>query len=135
MPINLQPAAPALFELRDHYVIATTPKFALIDAQHPAKAGDVVVLWATGLGPTTPPTPIDSVPRAAAELSDLTKFQVSINGAPLNPRNILYAGLAPGFAGLYQVNLLLPENTPADPEIMLSVGDFRSPTGRKLFLR
>ena len=135
IPLTLTAAAPALFELRDRYVIATTPVFTLVDAQHPAKAGDVVILWATGLGSTVPRAPADSIARSPAVLGDMAKFQVLLNGVPVDNKNILYAGLAPGYAGLFQVNLRLPENTPVDPEVVLNVSGDRSPAGRKLFVR
>jgi uncharacterized protein (TIGR03437 family) len=41
---------------------------------------------------------------------------------------VLYAGLAPGFAGLYQINLLLPSDLTANPQIQVAVGAQVSPT-------
>jgi uncharacterized protein (TIGR03437 family) len=35
--------------------------------------------------------------------------------------NVLYAGLAPGFAGLYQINLKLPDTLVANPEIRIAI--------------
>ena len=40
---------------------------------------------------------------------------------------MLYAGLAPGFAGLYQINLKLPSDVPTNPEIRVVVGTDESP--------
>jgi len=42
--------------------------------------------------------------------------------------DILYAGVSPGIAGLYQVNIRVPANLPdGDHEIVLRLGSFRTP--------
>jgi len=72
----------------------------------------------------------------ASPLADLANFQVLLNGTPVNPQLILYAGDAPGFAGLFQINLELPADSPPNPEIQIgfssSTGSNLSPTQRFL---
>jgi uncharacterized protein (TIGR03437 family) len=46
-----------------------------------------------------------------------------------------YAGLTPQSAGLYQINLQLPDSGPTDPELRVSIGDQSSQAGVKLALR
>jgi uncharacterized protein (TIGR03437 family) len=53
----------------------------------------------------------------------LSEFQVLLDGSPVDPNGILYAGIAPGFAGLYQINLALPASTGSNPEIRIAMGD------------
>jgi uncharacterized protein (TIGR03437 family) len=48
--------------------------------------------------------------------------------------NVLYAGVAPGFAGLYQINLLLPENTPANPTVRVGVGATLSALNQMIYV-
>lgn len=133
-PVNLrlEESAPALFESADHFVIATHGNGPLITADAPAAPAEVVVLYATGLGPTTPQTLPNRIPTAAARLSNSASFQVWLNGVPLPRDRILYAGLTPGFAGLFQVNLQLPADAPKDPEIRVGTPDRMSPAGRML---
>jgi uncharacterized protein (TIGR03437 family) len=45
---------------------------------------------------------------------------------------VLYVGLAPGFAGLYQINLVVPPLTPSNPQIQLSEGNQVSPASTLL---
>jgi uncharacterized protein (TIGR03437 family) len=79
----------------------------LVDSANPAKAGDVVVVYCTGLGATNPavrsgeaaPTP----PAALAKVT--TPVSVTVGG---QPAVVQYAGLTPGYAGLYQVNVQVP---------------------------
>ena len=70
---------------------------------------------------------------AAAPIVNLANFQVLLDGVALDPSMVEYAGVAPFNAGLYQVNVMLPDNlSPANPEIRLSVAGVLSPTGLSL---
>jgi uncharacterized protein (TIGR03437 family) len=69
----------------------------------PAKPGDRVDLWGTGLGP-------DAVADTGGTSGDQTsagEIRVIVNGTPIIP---LYAGRSPGFPGLDQIVFRLPEN-------------------------
>jgi uncharacterized protein (TIGR03437 family) len=59
-------------------------------------------------------------------------LQVYLDGRRVDPAKVLWAGLSPGNAGLYQVNLYLPEDTGPDPEIRLSLEGQPSAAGLKL---
>lgn len=132
---RLVPLAPGLFALDPETVIATRLDGALIRDSSPAAPGMDIVLYATGLGPTIPDTPYRQIARAAAPLLHRPDFQVLLNGSPVPNDRIRYAGAAPQFAGLYQINLWLPENTPANPEIQLRINGASSPPGLHLPLR
>ena len=61
------------------------------------------------------------LPIAAAPLVAGAKLSILLDGTPVEPAAIQYAGVAPGFAGLYQVNLALPRSTAQNPEIRLQL--------------
>jgi uncharacterized protein (TIGR03437 family) len=127
--VTLQSAAPALFQYPTGTAIATHPDGSLVSSGAPAAAGGIVTLWATGLGNTNPELEDGVLPSAAQWISQLSQFDVQLNGVSLDSAAILYAGVAPGFAGLYQVNVQLPAQLPANPEIRLGLGATISPTG------
>ena len=84
--------------------------FQLISASNPARRGNFVQLFLTGLGVTAPPV----ADGAAAPTNPL-----SVTNAPLRifiggveATNVTYKGLAPGLAGLYQINVQIPQNAP-----------------------
>jgi uncharacterized protein (TIGR03437 family) len=132
--LQLIDAAPALFALAG-YAIATHPDGTLLTPDAPASAGDVVVIYATGLGKTLPnPAPgvIPLTPNPVAARSTLTIY---LNGAPIDSGLIFYAGVTPYSAGLYQINLFLPGDTPTDPEIRVSVGPQLSLAGLQLVVQ
>ena len=92
----------------------------------------MVVLYATGLGETIPGFARGEIPRVAAEIRRRAEFQVLLDHAAVADADILYAGVAPGFAGLYQINLRLPDWVGGNPEVELLLGGEISPPGIRL---
>ncbi len=62
--INLGATAPALFQDGATTILASHADYSLVTAASPAQPGEVIVLWATGLGPTLPPVIPNQVPQA-----------------------------------------------------------------------
>jgi len=133
--VKLQDAAPALFQWEGDTVVATRPDWSLINAAAPARPGDYVILFATGLGETEPEAVWGQAPQAAAPLRRMKEFSLMVGNAPLEADRVLYAGAAPGFAGLYQINLKLPDKLADDPEIRIALGGQISPAGLRLPVR
>ncbi len=127
--------APAFFQLDQENAIATRPDGSLVTPANPAKAGEVVILYATGLGRTTPDSGYGEVATSAAPIKQLSDLKLTLGGTAVDPSQILYAGVSPGFGGLYQINLKLPDTMMADPEIRVGLLDQPSPAGLRLPLR
>jgi uncharacterized protein (TIGR03437 family) len=68
-----------------------------------AKPGDILQLYANGMGATTPAPPSGVVLNTAYSLDDLSRVKVTIGG---KPATVLFAGLVA--SGLYQVNVQVP---------------------------
>ena len=81
--------------------------FSLVTAANPAIGGETVLLYLTGLGGVNA-APADGAGGSANNTTTLSP-QVLVGG---NPGQVLYSGLAPGFPGLYQINLTLPALPP-----------------------
>ena len=101
----------------------------------PAARGDIVVVYVTGLGRTSPNPAVGEIPNYAATMLALSSLQVALNGTAVDRSLIKYAGVTPGSAGLYQINLYVPDGTGDDPEIQVTSGIQASQTGLKLPLR
>ena len=73
----------------------------------------------------------------APDLSNLTLRyttvlpKVTIGGVTVPDSMILFSGLAPQFAGLYQINLTIPDGiTPSNQvPVVIQMGDVSSPDG------
>ena len=130
--VTLVDAAPALFQTAAGYAIAAHLDNSLIAPGSPAQAGEIIVVYACGLGRTLPNPAPGAIPQSAAVIQRLSDLKVYLGGAAIDAASILYAGLTPGSAGLYQINLVLPENPGTDPEIRVAIADQSSPAGLKL---
>ena len=127
--IDIADASPALFQVDAQTAIATRLDGSLVTSAAPGRPGDVLTLYATGLGHTVPPVSYRSIPNKAAPLERLAEFQVLLDGAPLDRSLVLYAGVAPGYAGLYQINVKMPDAVGPNPAVQISLGALISPPG------
>jgi uncharacterized protein (TIGR03437 family) len=84
----------------------------MIDANHPASAGDVLVIYCAGLGAVDPPVAAGSATPLDPLSNTVNTVTVTLGG---KAAGVLFAGLTPQYAGLYQVNAIVPAGvTPGD---------------------
>jgi hypothetical protein len=85
------------------------------------RSGDTATIWATGLGPVSNP-PATGAPAGADSLSRTSGVTTVTIGGTEVP--VSFSGLAPGYAGLYQVNVTVPAGASGD--VVLRVGSAAS---------
>ena len=77
--------------------------YAVVNAANPAVPGETVLVYLTGLGGVTPPVADGAIPGASnINASPISVYVADVSVTPS------YAGLAPGFPGLYQLNIVIP---------------------------
>ena len=125
--VNVAPAQPAIFE-----DTSTSPNQGIIIVVReqganqiqfeakpgsPAMPGDVIVAFCAGLGAVSPSVPSGSAGGAPVPTTT-NNVQLKIGGqsAPIS-----FAGLAPGFVGLYQVNSVVPNGVPTGDAVPVTV--------------
>jgi adhesin/invasin len=97
----------------------------------PAHAGEVLTGYGTGWGATTPAAVVGSLAAGAATL--LGDYSLTIGGVKAE---VSYAGLAPNFAGLYQINFTVPAGlSPGNQPIVLTVNGVSTPVGAYLAVK
>jgi uncharacterized protein (TIGR03437 family) len=126
--VNLSTAAPALFQGDSNFVVGTRPDGSVITNDKPIRPSEIVVLYATGLGIADPNLPDGQLPKMAAVIQRVSEFRVQIGGITLPRSSVQYVGLTPGFAGLYQVNLKIPDILDPNPEIRIGFDGQMSPS-------
>jgi uncharacterized protein (TIGR03437 family) len=95
----------------------------------PARPGEIIVVYGTGFGPTTPQAPAGHVVAQAAPLAN--QISVWIGNVPAR---VSWAGLSG--AGLYQVNLIVPETlSDGDAAIVAETGGMRTQEGVYISVR
>ena len=103
--------------------VVTHADGSLITRDSPAAAGETVVVYAYGLGPTLPAVKTGQASPASPEspvAADVTvQFDFRPNAMPSHPyaatARPAFVGLTPGQVGLYQINVTLPSNVPSIP--------------------
>jgi uncharacterized protein (TIGR03437 family) len=88
----------------DYTTYALPPGTGLPVPSRRAKAGDTVTLYGIGFGPVIPDVSAGNIATQANSLQ--ASVSVWFDG---HPGRVTYAGSAPGFVGLYQLNVVVPD--------------------------
>ena len=123
--LNLAPFAPGIFSMSaqgNGQGAILDVSYHLVDSSNPATAGSTVLIFCTGLGAVTNQPPTGS-PAGDTPFSETAIIPtVTIGGAPAQ---VTFSGLAPGYVGLYQVNVQVPAGlaaTNAVPVVISGAG-------------
>lgn len=130
--IAVSAAGPGLYEWEPGMIASTHADGSIITQAHPAKPGETVVVYGTGLGLTNPDVGGGEISMIPAQIVQLNDFHLRVAGTALTSTSVDYVGVTPGTPGLYQVNFKLPEQVAPNPEIRIAIGNQSSPSGLKL---
>jgi adhesin/invasin len=124
---NLTAVDPGLFVNAGNRAAALNQDLTPHTLTTPVPAGGYILLYTTGGGPISPTLP-DGTAAPASPPSLLTgNVQASIGG---RPAKVSYAGVAPGFAGLSQINVIVPAGLAAgDQPVFVTVNGVSSNAG------
>lgn len=106
----LASASPGMFTMNQRgagALAALHADFHPVSSGRSAVAGETILLFATGLGAVRPVVATGSGASGATPVDG--EAAVSIGG---RSAQVIYVGLAPGFAGLYQLNVVVPDGLP-----------------------
>jgi uncharacterized protein (TIGR03437 family) len=105
--------------------IIHTNNYAVVTASSPATRGETLAMYVTGLGPVNMAIASGAAaPSAAPFAMTLANPTVTIGGANAN---VSFSGLAPGFVGLYQLNVTVPQSVSSgNQNVQISVGGITS---------
>lgn len=99
--------------LGDAVAFHTAAPFGLVTASSPAVPGETIAVYVDGLGTVSPSVP-DGQPSSLTTTSS-TNFSITADFLDLAvgpvDATVAFAGLAPGYAGLYQLNVTVPSGT------------------------
>jgi uncharacterized protein (TIGR03437 family) len=88
----------------------------------PAKSGDIIVVYGIGFGDTTPEVTPGTIAGALNSL--VNPLTVLFGTAPA--AKTIYDGLGPGFVGLYQFDLTVPQLSDGDYPMSFQVGSVKA---------
>lgn len=129
LPLQVALTAPAIFTLNSTIsgpgAIEHGVTGQLVTDTNPASRGEIVSVYCTGLGAVNPAV-ATGAPAPVPPSRAVSPVSVNIGGSPAE---VTYAGVAPGFAGLYQVNVQVPVTTPPGAQdLQISTGGATSNT-------
>lgn len=147
--IDVAPAAPAIFTTDQNGIGQAVVVFANTTTivgpvkpgtdWRPAHTGDTITIYANGMGAVTPliNDGWNSCDKSVCspDFSNLTlrntsvRPKVTIGNVTVPDSAILYSGLTPAFAGLYQINVTIPSGVTASDNVpvVIQMGDVSSP--------
>ena len=114
-PIGIAAVSPGVFSLNQQGTgpgaILHADTFLPVTESDPVRPGEFLLIFCTGLGLVMPEVPSGDVAPSTEPLArTLSTPLVNIGGLPAQ---VSFSGLAPGFVGLYQVNVQVPAGVPA----------------------
>jgi uncharacterized protein (TIGR03437 family) len=122
---TLKSETPGIFTDANGRSAALNENLSVNSAANPAFAGSFVSLFATGLGAVSPAVLAGSGAVASTPSRTLTMPTVLIGNVPAE---VSYSGVAPGFAGVYQINARIPTSVTAGNSVpvQIVIGDASS---------
>ncbi len=122
-PVTVAPTAPGIF-FDPVGGVVVKQDFSLVRPENKVKPNDILIVYATGLGQTTPGVPTGTLVGFPPQ-ADTRTVTATIGGQPVT--TVIYSIAAPNFTGLYQVAIRVPMNIPAgDQKLVITVNGVAS---------
>ncbi len=123
MNITVDAVAPSLFivdAVTNLGAVVHNSDFSLTTKTNPAKVGEAVVIYSTGLGQVTPAasTGVLVVPPGSSSFNNTATVTVTIG---TQPATVIYSIASPGFVGLYQTAVTVPSGVTGTVPVVLKV--------------
>lgn len=110
-PVQMDVAAPGIFNIGGTQAAVINQDGTINGQRNPAPIGSIISIYATGPG-VIPGEPPDGAPASGAISTDV-KPDILIGDVQfVPPENVTYSGLAPGFVGVWQINVKIPGFVP-----------------------
>ncbi len=121
-----QPAVFTVNQLGTGQGVIVDPNFQIAGPGNAVAAGTQITVFCAGLGEVDPPVATGAVAPSSPRANTVNLVTLTIGGIEAS---VQFSGLAPGFAGLYQVDATVPEGVqPGDNvPVVLTVAGQTSP--------
>jgi uncharacterized protein (TIGR03437 family) len=123
VPISIADAAPQIFLTAGTHAAALNQDYTLNSSSNPAIPGSLVSIFWTGQGQVNNPVTTGAPATALFPNTTVASTAATIGGLPAA---VMFSGLAPGFVGLAQANLQVPDLPSGEYPVVLTVGNVTS---------
>jgi uncharacterized protein (TIGR03437 family) len=127
--LNVQAASPGIFQTKMSdgvfRALLVRPDGSYVSLANPARQGEIVVAYVTGLGPTTPGVGTNSLPapsNSETTAPDAKVLGQVIPGMSGGSAPLIYARLSEDLPGVYVVAFQIPTSIPTGNDVTFSIG-------------
>jgi uncharacterized protein (TIGR03437 family) len=121
--VAVLPAAPGVFQtaMSDgvNRLVAVRPDGSFVSIENPARRGEIIRVYVTGLGAVSPPVATNSLAVPGTDYNVLGQVIVGVANAGTR---LVSARLAENLIGVYEVAFQVPSDAPAGNDVVFSVG-------------
>ena len=121
--ITVNGTGPGIFLLAQGRAAALNTDYSINNSSNPAPVGGAVSLFVTGLGAMSPALATGAPAGGNGSSTSAQGVTATIGG---QAATVIFAGGAPGYAGLDQVNVMIPQLAPGDYPIQIFAGSAAS---------
>lgn len=117
--VPLSPTAPGVFSVNANGLgngAITHADYTVVSQSSPAKPGEVVAVYLTGLGAVSPSVQDGTAAPGNPPAAVVASVTATVGGIPVS--NIEFNGLSPGSSSLYQFNIQIPSSAPSGPQTL-----------------
>jgi uncharacterized protein (TIGR03437 family) len=119
--VSVQPLWPSIFTGTDGQPAVSHADYSLVTAANPAHVGEAIVIWSTGGGAVTPPVPVGMAASGSPDPTTVTAPVVTVGGQNAATS---FSGLAPGYVGLYQINVTVPPVPAGQTQLSVAIPNY-----------
>jgi adhesin/invasin len=122
MTVPVQAVSPGLFEtpMSDgrNRAVVLRPDGSFVSLENPARRGEIVRMFVTGIGPANPPVGTNQPGLPNVELAAVNPVVVGVNHTGVRVVSVTYAR---NLFGVFEVAFEIPADTPGSPNVPLAV--------------
>jgi uncharacterized protein (TIGR03437 family) len=123
VPISIADTAPQIFLTTGTHAATLNQDSSVNSPGNPALTGSVISIFWTGQGQVNNPVTTGAPATALFLNTTVAPTAATIGG---QPAAVLYSGLAPGFAGLAEANVQIPDLPSGEYPVLLTAGSSTS---------
>jgi uncharacterized protein (TIGR03437 family) len=112
-----------VFQYAGGHAVATNPDLSVNGPNNPVDGGSVIVAYLTGIGAVDNPVPTGGIALADPLSRPIGEVKVTING---QETGVIFLGLSPGFIGLAQANINIPDLPPGHYDLVIIINGVAS---------
>jgi uncharacterized protein (TIGR03437 family) len=124
--LNIHSASPGIFEtpMGDgaRRAVAVRPDGTFVSLQTPAHRGEIITLFITGLGPTSPPLATGARPPRGIDCVSTAAYVAMVLGDSFHGVPVLSAHASPSLIGVDELDFQVPDDAPTGNDVFIEVG-------------